>query len=78
MSTRGGAGAWELSARWSDIDLSDGAISGGEMQILSLGVNWWPAYWGSLSVNYRNIRLDRFGITGRSDGLMIRLLLMLE
>jgi phosphate-selective porin OprO/OprP len=75
---RGGLGAWELSARWSDIDLSDGAISGGEMQILSLGVNWWPAPWGSMSVNYRNIRLDRFDITGRSDGFMIRLLLMLE
>jgi phosphate-selective porin OprO/OprP len=75
---RGGFGAWELSARWSDIDLSDGAISGGEMQILSLGVNWWPAPWGSMSVNYRNIRLDRSDMTGRSDGLMIRLLLMLE
>lgn len=75
---RGGAGAWELSARWSDIDLSDGAITGGEMQILSLGVNWWPASWGALSVNYRNIRLDRFDESGRFDGLMIRLLLMLE
>jgi hypothetical protein len=29
-------------------------------------------------MNYRDIRLDRVDTTGRSDGLLLRLLLMLE
>lgn len=31
-------GAWELGVRWSSIDISDGLVDGGEMDILSLGV----------------------------------------
>ena len=75
---RGGWGAWELSARWSDLDLTDGAIQGGEMRILSLGVNWWLTPWSEFSINYRDIRLDRFDTTGRTDGVLLRLLLVLE
>jgi phosphate-selective porin OprO/OprP len=75
---RGGVGAWELAARWSDLDLSDRAIEGGEMRILSFGVNWWLTPWSAFSMNYRDIRLDRFDTVGRSDGLLLRLLLMLE
>jgi phosphate-selective porin OprO/OprP len=75
---RGGWGTWELGARWSDLDLTDGAIDGGEMQILSLGVNWWPTPWVAFSVNYQDITLDRFDTTGRADGILMRLLLMLE
>jgi phosphate-selective porin OprO/OprP len=43
-----GWGAWELSTRFSSLDLNDGNIRGGEMDILSAGVNWWnglPSYW---------------------------------
>jgi phosphate-selective porin OprO/OprP len=36
---QGGPGAWELAARYSSIDLSDGPAKGGEMNILSLGLN---------------------------------------
>ena len=75
---RGGRGAWELASRWSELDLMDGAIDGGEMQVLSLGVNWWPTPWAAFSVNYRDIRLDRFGTTGTADGFLMRLLLMLQ
>jgi phosphate-selective porin len=48
------------------------------MQVLSLGVNWWPTPWAAFSVDYRDIRLDRFDTTGRADGVLMRLLLMLE
>jgi phosphate-selective porin OprO/OprP len=32
---QGGKGAWEVSGRWSTIDLSDGLVEGGEMDIAS-------------------------------------------
>lgn len=36
---QGGWGAWELGLRYSDLDLTDGLIDGGEMDILSLGLS---------------------------------------
>ncbi|MFP4650743.1 MAG: OprO/OprP family phosphate-selective porin, partial [Desulfobacterales bacterium] len=35
-----GAGAWELGVRYSSLDLNDEAIEGGELNDLTLGVNW--------------------------------------
>jgi phosphate-selective porin OprO/OprP len=75
---QGGWGAVELAFRYSNIDLTDGALDGGEMDILSLGVNWWFTRSTSLSVNYRDITLDRFGTEGDSSGLNSRIVLMLD
>jgi len=76
--TQGGWGAWELSARWSNLDLTEGKVEGGEVETLSLGVNWWPVRLASLSANYRNITLNRLGSRGRSNGLALRLVLALD
>ncbi|MFP4257307.1 MAG: OprO/OprP family phosphate-selective porin, partial [Desulfobacterales bacterium] len=35
-----GAGAWELGVRYSSLDLNDESIEGGELNDLTLGVNW--------------------------------------
>ena len=35
-------GAFELSARYAEIDLTDGNIVGGEEDALSVGLNWYP------------------------------------
>lgn len=74
----GGWGTWEASARWSSLDLSDGSVDGGEMQIASLGLGWWLTPVFNFNVNYRHIILDRFGVTGHSDGINGRVVLMLE
>ena len=74
----GGWGAWEVSARYSNLDLNEGSVSGGDMDIYSLGLNWWLSTSASLNINYRHIVLDEGGETGHSDGLMTRIMLMLE
>lgn len=75
---RGGWGALELTFRYSNTDLTDGLLEGGEMDIYSLGVNWWFTRSTLLSVNYRHIMLDRFDTQGDSSGLNARVLLMLD
>ena len=36
-----GRGAWELAARYAQINLNDGPIQGGELQDFTLGLNWY-------------------------------------
>ena len=75
---RGGWGAWELTTRWSDLDLTDQMVDGGEIKIASAGVNWWLTPFFQLSVNLRHVLLDKDGINGESTGINTRIVLMLE
>jgi phosphate-selective porin OprO/OprP len=74
----GGWGTWEIYSRWSSIDLSDGAVDGGVMNTLSLGLNWWPISTIQANVNYRYSTLDRYDQTGFNHGLVTRLVFVLE
>ncbi len=74
----GGWGAWEVATRFSTVDLNEGTIEGGDMDIYSLGLNWWLTTAASFGINYRHVVLDQYGETGHSDGLMVRLSLILE
>jgi phosphate-selective porin OprO/OprP len=38
----GGWGAWELSSRYSIIDLNDKGTEGGKQSIVGLGLSWYP------------------------------------
>ena len=75
---QGGKGAWELRGRWSSIDLSDGLVEGGEMDIASLGVSWWLTPFFSVGMDYRYIWNKRLGEDDTSSGLNSRILLLLE
>ncbi len=65
-----GTGAWELALRWSHTNLSSGAVSGGVMDNLTLGLNWYVNTHTRMMLNY--IRTDTDA--GRPDGnlLMMR------
>jgi len=73
-----GKGAWELTARWSNVDLNDGRIEGGDMDIASLGLNWWLTPFFGINMNYRYIWNTRNGVQDSSSGLNSRLVLLLE
>ena len=73
-----GWGAWEVAARWSSIDLTEPLVQGGEMDILSFGINWWLSPTFQVNANYRFITTDRDGLNGESSGLMTRVVLVLE
>jgi phosphate-selective porin OprO/OprP len=75
---QGGWGAWELGFRYSDVDLSDGLVAGGEMDILSLGLNWWLTPVFNVNLNYRYVTLDRFGVEGSYSGIASRIMLLME
>src|SRR5690606_10917612 len=40
--SQGGAGAWQLVANYSTLELSDQSITGGQIDMAALGINWYP------------------------------------
>jgi phosphate-selective porin OprO/OprP len=71
----GGHGALELALRWSEIDLTDGAIDGGEMRVAKAAVTWWAHQSFNISLNYQSIWNEVGNSNGRADGIVIRLML---
>ena len=75
---QGGWGAWELGLRFSSIDLTEGTIEGGEMDIATFQVNWWATKSFAVSLNYRRTWTDRFGVEGQMDAFVSRVMLILQ
>ncbi|MEH6570890.1 MAG: porin [Halioglobus sp.] len=77
-----GWGAWEVSTRFSTLDMSEApdpdGFDAGDMDVWSLGLNWWLTPYFNFNVNYRYITLDRFGEEGSSQGFDTRIMLILE
>ena len=62
---KGGWGAIELTARYSELDLSDDVIKGGRLQYATLGVNWYLNPNTRIMLNYVLANAD---IGGADDG----------
>lgn len=64
---RGGKGLWAFALSWSDTDLTDGVVEGGEMEQIIAGISWYPSRSVRWGLEYSWIDLDRFGISGRTE-----------
>jgi phosphate-selective porin OprO/OprP len=69
-SAAGGPGAWEAKARYSELDLSDGDVTGGELNNVSAGLNWYLNPNTKIMWDYVHADKDE---VGRTDMLMMRL-----
>jgi phosphate-selective porin OprO/OprP len=66
LGTPGGWGAWELTARYSNIDLdfnplstaATGGIAGGKQDVWTLGLNWYPNSVIKFQLNYENLQVN--------------------
>jgi phosphate-selective porin OprO/OprP len=65
----GGPGAWELAARWSSLDLDSGAVRGGQVHDVTVGVNWYLNPNTRVTGNY--VFADRIGV-GEMNAFLMR------
>ena len=63
LTDAGGFGAWELAARYSDIDLDNEGATGGELADVTAGVNWHLNPNARLMFNYVHADLDKVSDT---------------
>ncbi len=64
----GGRGAWELTFRYSHLDLTNGGVEGGKQDIATFGINWYATQNLRFMANYLNVvDLDRSGTATDGD-----------
>ncbi len=66
------SGAFEVFGRYSAVDLTDRAISGGEMSKWTVGLNWWATQQWKFSLSLGQVALDRAGLEGRTTTTLLR------
>jgi phosphate-selective porin OprO/OprP len=79
----GGWGAWEIAARYSNIDLDFrptlstalGGVAGGIQDVITVGLNWYPTNGIKFQLNYLNIHVNHVNAPATdisSDAIAIR------
>lgn len=53
--TKGGWGAWQLAARYEQMDLRDNTIDGGKAEVFTVGLNWHPTSNTRVMANYNTV-----------------------
>jgi len=66
----GGPGAWEVKVRFSELDLNDGNVTGGKLNDITAGLNWYLN--PNTKIMWDWVHADRDKI-GQADMLMMRL-----
>ena len=69
-SAAGGPGAWEAKARYSELDLSDSDVIGGELNNVTAGLNWYLN--PNTKIMWDYVHADKDDV-GQADMLMMRL-----
>ncbi len=68
-----GCGAWEVAARWSRIDLTDGGVDGGVLNDYTFGMNWYLNRYTKFQFNYIHADLERpISIDSAADVFAVR------
>ena len=68
----GGAGAFEVGARYTRSDLTDAGIAGGEFGRLTGALSWYPNANFRFSINYGTGSLDKGNTKGNSQFFQLR------
>jgi phosphate-selective porin OprO and OprP len=68
----GGAGAFELGARFTKSDLTDAGIAGGEFGRLTGALSWYPSASFRFSINYGTGSLNKGNTKGNSQFFQLR------
>jgi phosphate-selective porin OprO and OprP len=62
--SHGGAGAWEVAARYSYANLNDKDVFGGKQHVYTLGLNWYPVTNIRFMFNYLHGMVDKANASG--------------
>jgi phosphate-selective porin OprO/OprP len=73
----GGPGAWEAVLRYSNLDLTDGLISGGEVWRFTPAVNWWLNDHIKIFTAYGFTVLNKSGLEGKTNIFQARVMYMI-
>lgn len=71
--SNGGAGAWEVAARFSTVDLNDGAVLGGSQDNYAGAINWYLNDSLRIGLNYVNFDAERAGVTTKGNAIVTRI-----